>query len=200
MVNVGMHSSVLFQRGIKMIKGMTVLLASVLMVGCAGNQYRDSYYAKLKVVDQGRMVGFTSSEPRLLVLKNAKVYSKVYVDDGYKVIGVSGFQSTPKSDNSPVEAVDQAARVGADLVIVDEPVIVGTKTYEYDAPHTSTQHVSSSTSGNIGLHGWTSNSNTTVTSEYTTREEGKVGIYSFYAVYLVRNNVLTYQVIHDDNQ
>jgi len=123
-----------------------LVFASVALCGCLPNGYR-SYYQVFPGATPQQIAEAREAPPTGMPLvvhsgRSAKDILQEYAEAGYSPIGWASFRATEGARESG--AVSQAKAVGADLVVIANPIYAGTdsSTVPIFIPTTSTTYVS----------------------------------------------------------
>lgn len=170
------------------MKLLLVLLATVIVGGCAANGYEDFYksVASPEVVAARR----ASPPPEQPIVRRSSGAPNLaaYERQGYVPIGYSSFNSGEDEDED--DAIEQAQEVGADLVVIVNPTYTGSRTSSVPivTPTTQTSYTSGSATayGSGGSATAYGNATTTTYGSRTTYIPITVNRYDFGAVYFVK--------------
>ena len=161
------------------INPLKLLALVIFLGGCATNPYADFYSANSRMVTRSADSG---SSPPLIVpfsgQENLSEIGKMYLRKGYTPIGHSAFEA---AEISETDLLEQATKVGADVVLTDTTYLrTNSGTIPLTLPTTQTTYHSGSLYG--GLSGSYSGTSTSYGSQ-TTYIPYQNNRYSYYAEY-----------------
>jgi len=172
------------------MKNVAIALLVLSLTGCAVNGY-SKFYQQVPDATPEAIAQIRAAPPpeTPLVMYAAKPPDpKPFMQQGYAVIGYSSFNSGHNEPDS--EAVAQAKKIGADLVVIVDPNYTGSVTSQIPLtlPTTTTSQTNGSATaygsgGSVTAYG---NSTTTTYGSRTTYIPMTVNRYDYGAVYFVK--------------
>jgi PDZ domain len=177
--------------------GKRIVFASLLLLtlgGCATTDGYREFYTPMSGVTSEKLAamraGPAAADPKLVHLAGRfdQAAQREYAREGYEVIGYSSFTSGNRQDDD--DAVGQAQKVGADLVVIIGSEYAGSVTSS--VPLTTPTATTSYTNGMATAYGTGGsavafgNSTTTTYGTSTTYVPMTVNRYQYGALYLVK--------------
>jgi len=173
------------------VKNVAVVIFVLSLTGCAGVNGYSKFYQPLPGATPESIAQTRVAPPpeTPLVMHSANpIDPKAFIRQGYAPIGYSSFNSGHNEPDS--EAIDQAKKIGADLVVIANPSYTGSITSQIPLtqPTTTTSQTNGSATaygpgGTVTAYG---NSTTTTYDSRTTYIPMTVSRYNYGAFYFIK--------------